>query len=320
MEELISVIVPVYNTESNALETCFRCLEEQSYQNVEIIIVDGGSNDHTKDIIKHYCSENKKWRLISTTKGVSHQRNVGIENSNGSFITFIDSDDYFNKNFIRCLYNSLKETESDVAIPMSHRCIYDGDRLIEDIPYDICEIKEQVTQQNYFKYARPAELVETRKLYKASLIKDVKFNLKCSYGEVMIFNYELSKKGFSTCFVPEAIYYFRVIKHSNSAERRFNTKGWYLVKFLASIIRSKIIKSEESLKGLYGEFDFAFLLFYYALARNKKVFRLIWMIQFKPIYLRNHHNIHDILFMLFPIIVVTRRNGKSKRLAQTIND
>ena len=315
MEELISVIVPIYNTEPHALEQCLNCIKKQDYKNIEVICVDGESDSPTLNVINSFLSDTR-FKLINTHWGVSRQRNVGIDNSSGNYILFIDSDDYFETNFITLLYENIKKTSSDVSIPLLHRCVFLDNELVSDTPYKVGPINEKVTMQNYFKYARPGELVNPIKLYKKSLIGDTRFDIKCSYGEDMIFNYELSKKEFFSCFVPEAIYNYRVIKNSNSGERRFHSNGWYTIKVLASIIRSRKIKMKESIDGLYNDFDFVFTTFYYALARRKKFFRLIWMIKYKPVYLKRHHNIHDILFMLFPILIVSRRNRKEKKLLE----
>ena len=308
---MISVIVPVFNTEINALKKCLSCLSEQTYSNIEVIIVDASTESYIDEVLDAYLKDNR-FIKIKDYSNICVGRNIGLDNCHGNYIICIDSDDFFDENFIGHLYRKIKTNDYDVAVPMTHRCVYSDGKLVEEMPYEICEVNERVTKDNFFKYTRPAELVEARKLYKASLIKDVRFDVKCTYGETLLFNYELAKLTFTTCFAPEAIYYYRVIKNSNSGERRFDSKGWYLVKKLASIIRSKEIKDKDAIDGLYNEFDFAFNLFYYALARHKKIFRLIWMIKYKTIYLKRHHNFHDILYMLFPIIVVSHRSKNKK--------
>ena len=313
MEELISIVMPVYNTNPQELNKCLGSLEKQTYKNIELIIVDGGSFSDTQSILNNYCVKRDSWRVINATKGVSHQRNVGLSACNGKFVTFVDSDDYCDACFIENLYKAIKATKADIAIPMTHRCVYSKMELISETPYQIKEVDEKITKDNYFKYSRPCELVELRKLYKLSLVRGVRFDERCSYGEDLLFNFELSKKGYKTCFVPEAIYFYRVIYKANSGERRLNTEGWNIVKILSNIIHSREIKGEGALEGLYKEFDHNFILFYYALARQKNLFRLLYMVQFKPNYLRRHHSIHDILFMLFPILIVSHRTRKERK-------
>ena len=313
-EELISIVIPIFNTELSALNCCLECIQKQIYKNIEVICVDGGSNHNVIQTIKNYLID-CRFILIRTSPGVSHQRNIGIDNSRGRFIIFIDSDDYFDSNYVNNLYLGIKESNADVAIPLTHRCIFSNGILESETAYNIEQVNERINKDNFFKYARYGGLVEVGKMYKAKAIENMEFIENCSYGEDMLFNYELSKKGYNACLVRNAIYNYRVLKGSNSASRRLcNKNGYYIIKKLASIIRSKEIKDKESLKGLYKDFDFVFNSFYYALAREKKIFRLIWMIQFKGLYLRNHHNLHDILYMFFPIFIVGRRNRKTKKM------
>ena len=319
MEELVSIVVPVFNTKREVLKKCLECLIDQSYQNIEIIVVDDCSNNSSIDILTSYNDKRIKVFVNEKNNGVSFCRNRGIDNSKGEYIIFIDSDDYCDKNLIKYLYEGIKKYNKDVAVPMTHRCVYFEDKLVEEIVYNIVPVNEKITKENYFKFTRPAELYEARKLYKASLLKDVRFDTKCSYGQTLLFNFELSKKGFTTCFIPEAIYFYNVVKNSNSGERRLNTKGWYLVEAFAKIIRSKEIRDKDAIVGLYNEFDFAFNLFYYALARKKKIFRLFWMNRFKFIYLRRHHGLHDLLYMLFPILIVSHREKKAKKIEKILS-
>ena len=312
MDELISVIVPILNTDPRALDCCLSCIQFQTYRNIEVLCVDGGSYLPTLDIIDKYLRD-ERFKLIKTCSGVSHQRNTGIDHCSGSYILFIDSDDYFNYDFISLLYKCIKKSGADVAIPLLHRCVYQNDTLISDVQYDAGPVNETITMQNFFKHVRSGELVNPVKLYNRKKIGKTRFDTNYSYGEDLLFNFELSKKEFSSCFSPDAIYYYRVISNTNSGERRFNTKGWNIVKRISSIIRSKEITMKEAVEGLYNEFDFVFTTFYYAFARQKNIKMLVWMIQFKSLYLKRHRNIHDILFMLFPVLIVAWRNrGKTK--------
>lgn len=316
MEKLISIIVPVYNCEKY-LKQCVDSIINQTFSNFELLLIDDGSSDFSPVICKDYQKKDSRILYIrKENEGPSCARNVGIESCKGEYVIFIDSDDYCNTGFLEFLYKRIEETNSDVAIPMKHRCVFFNDQLLSETPYKIEETREQISKDNYFKYSRKSELVEAGKLYRASLVKGARFDPKCTYGEDLLFNYQLAKKGFKPCYAFDAIYYYRVLHNSNSGERRFNTKGWLIVKILANIIRSKEIKQSESLKNLYEEFDRNFNVFYYALARRKKVFKLLCMIQFKPLYFKRHHGFHDLLYMLFPIIIVGRQARKERKIAK----
>lgn len=93
LNPLISVIVPIYNSE-NCLEDCLNSIISQTYKNLEIILIDDGSVDKSFQICKNYAKNDKRIKLLSKNNtGVSDTRNVGIKSATGKYICFIDSDD-----------------------------------------------------------------------------------------------------------------------------------------------------------------------------------------------------------------------------------
>ena len=312
MDELISVVVPIYNTNADVLNECLYCIKNQSYNSIEVLCVDSSSDNNTKNVIDKYLSDSR-FKRIDGERGVSNQRNIGLKESKGKYVLFVDSDDFFDSNFLLHLYNKIIETDSDIAIPLIYRNEFLNGKPVKEIPYEVHQISEKVNEQNYFKYCRSGELVNPIKLYKRSLIENARFRNESTYGEDLIFNFELSKSGYKTVFVPDSIYHYRVNILNNSASRRLDKKGLFIVKYLADIIRAKTIKSKESIAGLYAEFDFVFNSFFYALARQKKISGLFWMTRYKCLYLKRHHGIHDILYLTFPIIIVARRSKKKDK-------
>lgn len=107
MNEKVSVIVPVHNVE-DYLEKCINSLLQQTYENVEIILVENNSTDSSYSIAKMYSENFRNIKCIrSKKKGVGAARNIGIENSTGDFIAFVDADDYVTKDYIYELVNPL---------------------------------------------------------------------------------------------------------------------------------------------------------------------------------------------------------------------
>lgn len=100
---MISVIIPVYNVE-NYLEECLKSVQNQTYTNIEVLLVDDGSTDNSKQICERYCQEDSRFYLISqTNQGQSVARNTGVVASTGEFIAFIDSDDIILPNYLETL-------------------------------------------------------------------------------------------------------------------------------------------------------------------------------------------------------------------------
>lgn len=115
-EELISVIVPVYNVEKY-LSKCIESLQNQTYKNLEIILVDDGATDDSGKICDEYAKKDNRIKVIHKKNGgLSDARNVGINSANGNYIQFIDSDDYIDLDMIELLYNNVKKYNADISM------------------------------------------------------------------------------------------------------------------------------------------------------------------------------------------------------------
>ena len=116
MNELISVIVPVYNVEKH-LEKCIKSILCQSYTNIELILVDDGSKDNSGAICDNFASEDSRVRVIHKANGgVAAARNTGILEKKGDFYCFVDSDDIVNPNYILNLYKIITEHNADISM------------------------------------------------------------------------------------------------------------------------------------------------------------------------------------------------------------
>ena len=115
MDKLISVIVPVYNVEK-FLDKCISSIVNQTYKNLEIILIDDGSTDESVQICDKWQEKDNRVRLThKENTGVSDTRNIGLEKTTGEYICFVDSDDYIEPDYIENLYKSLTENNADIA-------------------------------------------------------------------------------------------------------------------------------------------------------------------------------------------------------------
>ena len=116
MNELISVIVPVYNVE-NRLDRCVQSLVNQSYPHLEIILVDDGSKDHSGDICDQWKEKDNRIVVIHKTNGgTASARNAGLDIAKGEWIGFVDSDDYVERDMYESLLNEGKALKTDIVI------------------------------------------------------------------------------------------------------------------------------------------------------------------------------------------------------------
>lgn len=124
-EPLISVVVPVYQVEQ-WLQRCVDSLLTQTYQNIEIILVDDGSLDDCGNICDEYAIRESRIRVLhQQNRGLSAARNAGTQISNGEYITFVDSDDWVEPDYLETLWNVIYNTGADVAV-CGHRIEPEG--------------------------------------------------------------------------------------------------------------------------------------------------------------------------------------------------
>lgn len=115
LNNTISIIIPVYNVEKY-LTQCLESVTNQTYRDLEILLIDDGSTDLSGKICDDYSKKDSRIKVIhQANSGISAARNTGIKLANGEFICFIDSDDYVDLDFCNKLLNVLKNTNSDIA-------------------------------------------------------------------------------------------------------------------------------------------------------------------------------------------------------------
>ncbi len=117
MAEKISIITPVYNTQKDFIDDCVNSILAQTYKNIEVILVDDGSQEKTAKYLDNIAEKDKRIIVIHKKNGGSHRaRQTGFEKSSGKYISFVDSDDKIEGNFIQKLYVSIINNKADLAI------------------------------------------------------------------------------------------------------------------------------------------------------------------------------------------------------------
>ena len=171
MDNLISVIVPIYNVEKY-LDRCIKSIVNQSYTNLEIILVDDGSPDRCGEICDEWVKKDNRIKVIHKENGgLSDARNAGIEIAKGEYLSFIDSDDYVNKDFIKILYNLLIENNSDISM-----CGVCETKKDEDINKEIGKGNiRNILSKNALEGKEHVYCVAWNKLYKKSIFKNIRY-------------------------------------------------------------------------------------------------------------------------------------------------
>ncbi len=204
MDELITIIIPIYNSEKY-LKKCLDSIRSQTYPNLEILLLNDGSEDHSDVICYDYTSD-LRFKLINKDhSGVSDTRNHGIDIANGEYIMFVDSDDYImNNNYITELYNTMQQDQTKMII--AGTSIVRNQMIIRKEKYtkyktvlNFNEIEDKFITTNYFNACY-------RSLINRKLLDDVRFDKTLRYSEDLLFMYEAIKKIGKFTYYPNCDY------------------------------------------------------------------------------------------------------------------
>ncbi|MEE0335032.1 MAG: glycosyltransferase [Catenibacterium mitsuokai] len=205
--DLISVIVPVYQVE-NYLNQCIESIIEQTYTNLEIILIDDGSKDNCPQICDDWSIKDKRIKVIHKKNGgLSDARNVGLDIAKGKYIAFIDSDDWVDSRYIELLYNSLIKSEADISA-CSIQKVYDADSVD---PYNLNPKLQLVTPKEAIKdilYDRRFKTVAWNKLYSKEILSGERF-IVGRIHEDEFFSYKVFDKAQKLVFVDASLYKYR---------------------------------------------------------------------------------------------------------------
>ena len=196
MDELISIIVPIYNVEEY-LRECLDSIQKQSYLNFECIMVNDGSPDNSSKICEEFVEKDSRFRYFEKENGgVSSARNLGIEHSKGEYITFIDSDDWVDSDYLEVLYTTLLEEGADITVStykqfnIKDNCFYFHifQRGYDKKTFTGQELIDNLQVLSSFDHSYVSS---SNKLVKSRQLKTIRFNEKTTLGEDMEFWYKL---------------------------------------------------------------------------------------------------------------------------------
>ena len=229
MNELVSVIINVYNCKA-FLQKALDSVREQTYHNLEVILVDDCSTDGSGEFCDEYCKQDSRFRVIHHEKntGVSGPRNTGLRVAQGDYIYFMDGDDYIHVEAIEALVHALNETGLELAVfDLYFQASVNGDTHCsrERKPVDIVS-----TEQMIFEMLARVELkwcVVWNKLYKHSLIDGL--FLKDAYSiQDQDFNIRVYQRIERVAFIPEPLYWYVSNPSSLQRDPSYNAKRYYL--------------------------------------------------------------------------------------------
>lgn len=248
-EPLISVIVPVYNV-GKYLQRCLNSIIDQTYKNVEVILIDDGSTDGSEKICNEYAERDKRIKVFSqSNRGVSVARNVGLKKAKGEYIAFVDSDDCIDVSYLRELYSLMKNKSGDVSI-VGQKVVYetDGSNCGDGVKRNTVEHVE------LFNGAEATELMLYQKkinsslwgkLFKKELFDGVSFPDGMVHEDLLALYY-IFKKAKRIILSDVVLYFYYSRQDSLLNGKRFDRYTMDILEIMTMIERD-VLKTRKSL-------------------------------------------------------------------------
>lgn len=242
IDKKVSVIVPVYNVEKN-VRKCINSICCQTYNNLQIIIVDDGSEDSSFRICKELAEKDNRIELYSqSNKGVSSARNLGIKKATGDYITFVDSDDYLDLNAYEI---ALKEVNDNDAIYYGFVEIYETDNIIKTISPEFEGTADSDIALYNCLLPSGYHSSSCNKIFKNNIVKDHFYNEKIKIGEDELWLFEITKKLKKVMMISSPLYYYVQRDKSVMHEGLYEKDKWKTALFSKKSIINLLNGSEE---------------------------------------------------------------------------
>jgi glycosyltransferase involved in cell wall biosynthesis len=240
LKDKISIIIPVYNVEEY-LNRCLDSVINQTYKNLEIILVDDGSTDNSGEICDEYAAKDRRIIVVHKVNGgLSDARNMGIRTSTGNFIGFVDSDDYIDKNMYEILFNAIITKNADIA-ECGFCKVWDNQTITKEDSsiitlsiqeFDtICALKELILSRRFKRTV-------WNKIYKKELLKDINFPLN-RINEDEFWTYKVFSRAKIIINIKNVMYFYSQRNNSITNSNKYLGK---MDKFYAYIERLDFIK------------------------------------------------------------------------------
>lgn len=247
MEDLVSVIVPAYNVE-NYIKKCICSISEQTYKNIEIIVVNDGSTDTTKDVLLKLQKNDSRIQIIDKhNEGVSAARNSGIRVAKGKYVVFVDGDDYLAIECIDYMLSLVKNTLCDFCICMD--CFTQKNEGQNE------KAKEAVISSNeaVALLLSPRVIVGCwNKIYSRSFLEknNLLFRTDLFYGEGLNFIIQCAQKARNVGVGNKKVYYYRR-NNNQSATAKFNIEKYRNGEKSLDTIKKNIISPSQKIEEMY---------------------------------------------------------------------
>lgn len=220
-DHLISVIVPVYNAEKY-LDVCLDSIINQTYKNLEIILIDDGATDKSGSICDEYAKKDPRIKVIhKQNEGVSKARNTALDMISGEYVGFVDSDDTIKNEMYELLLSNIIANDSDIAICRQSEIVGEHQSIIETVERTTYFTKDESIEQVLLGKAFRGG--PCNKLFKASMCETLRFDTDIAYGEDLLFVVKYLLKCKKIVCIPDVCYDY-CIRDDSACTGKFTEK------------------------------------------------------------------------------------------------
>lgn len=250
MKKLISIIMPIYNSEKY-LQRAIESVLKQKFELFELILVNDGSTDKSYEICERYARIDSRIKVIDVSnQGVSSARNKGIHNSSGEYILFIDSDDVVEDTWCSDMYNFQMKNMDDIIVCGINRCdseLKNSKPVILDPALEFININKK---DFYIIYEKWLFNSPVNKLYKREILLEnkIEFNKELSLGEDLIFNLEYLKHVNKDIVVINKPLYNYIYENTESLTSRYQNNYFDIQNYLYKNIYDTMIFLNADMK------------------------------------------------------------------------
>lgn len=261
---MIDIIIPVYNTPIDDLKRCLSSIERQSFKNYKVYIIDDGSFDEVRSFLDEYAKDKDEVIVKHVVNGgVSRARNIGIDSSSAEYLTFVDSDDTLEENFLEEAFSLIKDNDLDLVIGgynevkngevvKVRKCddgfyIYDKSNL--DLVMDKL-LSGKLREDNKNIGSLPTGRIYTR-LYKRSVLGDLRFNSSLGMSEDTLFMIDFMDR-VGRIGLSSSVWYNYYINDYSISRRKVSDKviNDHMM-FIEEVYKRMLVEDDLGIKNAY---------------------------------------------------------------------
>lgn len=216
MHQIVSIIIPVYNVEEY-LPECIESVLAQTYPHLEIFLVDDGSTDNSGKICDEYATVDSRIKVIhQVNSGVSHARNVALNNITGEYLIFVDSDDIINFNLVEVCFDTIQHENVDMIIYPYQK--FSGTEEVSRDKYCSEDVKKLFMSKDMLLHEvfkgnngfQRFRMLACNKMYKTAFFEGIRFPEGRRYGEDAAVTYQILKRVEKAVYLENIkLYYYR---------------------------------------------------------------------------------------------------------------